>query len=694
MSSPDPFPRGDAEVRETRFRVAPEWVKRVFFALLCGLAGAVLYLPSLAGQFVWDDSVLIVENQANLDEWGDALATFRRPALERERVVYYRPILIASYVLDQQRGGEPFQFHQTNLVLHGMNVAVVWGALFVFFQSAAAATMGALLFAAHPLHGQAVSLLLGRNDLLCLVPFVAALLAYREWDREDQRRRFWPAAAVVLSYAVLLWTKETGVMLPAVFVAYDLTVGRRTLRQLTGPLLLGRSTLHGSLLAITGLYFWVRWQIFGFALGGEVAGDGSFPQRLLDSVAAFGYYLQKTLLPFGLAATPHHPSLSDPRSSDFLRAALLCLGFLAATFWARRTRPWVAFGLACFGIGLVPVLGWVPVALEILEHRAYVPLLGVVITIAALLSEVGSGRRRLWAVGSLVAATGCLALLTWQRLPVFHDELSLWEASVAVQPASVYARGEYGQALAQSGKTEEAITQLREALRLAPGDRFPWFNLASSMESLAQKTAAAAERAEARGAHQEALRLEGESRRHRAEAIRRMEAYVRRWPGDTRGHFALGSMWVRSGELERAQTVFEQGQGRRPEDPPILRQLGAVREMRGLHLEAERAYEKLTDLQPTVGEHWESRGRSLYNARRYGEALPLLERAIALGHETGRTHFTLGFALFKLGRAEEAAAHAQRALELGFADERLVNKLRGVGAIGGAPLQPPRSGDE
>ena len=49
---------------------------------------------------------------------------------------------------------------------------------------------------------------------------------------------------------------------------------------------------------------------------------------------------------------------------------------------------------------------------------------------------------------------------------------------------------------------------------------------------------------------------------------------------------------------------------------------------------------------------------------RYEEALPWLERSLAVTPGTGRTHFALAVAYQKLGRSEEAKAAFAKGLEL------------------------------
>src|SRR6185436_270571 len=116
------------------------------------------------------------------------VAAFARPVTAGEGVAYYRPILSATLVADARLGDTtPAQFHRTNVFLHGLNAALVYLLLALYTGSLPAALIGALLFAMHPIQGQAVALILGRNDELLVAPVVGMLIA-DELGRRSGRR--------------------------------------------------------------------------------------------------------------------------------------------------------------------------------------------------------------------------------------------------------------------------------------------------------------------------------------------------------------------------------------------------------------------------------------------------------------------------------------------------------------------------
>ena len=95
-----------------------------------------------------------------------------------QKVNFYRPLQVASYVVDYSLWGlNPAGYHLTNILLH-VGVAI---ALFYFlnllFGSQKISLAASLLYAVHPAHTQAVSYILGRADILCALFLLLGMTA-------------------------------------------------------------------------------------------------------------------------------------------------------------------------------------------------------------------------------------------------------------------------------------------------------------------------------------------------------------------------------------------------------------------------------------------------------------------------------------------------------------------------------------
>jgi len=151
-------------------------------ALACGAAALVaglLYVNALRNPFVYDDYHTVVENRS-IAHLSDVRAIVLHDVT--------RPIVNLSYAIDRALwGATPTGFHVTNVLLHMLNVVLVFtlgrrlahdrdrGVLVAF--------AAAVLFAAHPMMTEAVGYISGRSELLCAAFFLPAVMAGRRWLR-------------------------------------------------------------------------------------------------------------------------------------------------------------------------------------------------------------------------------------------------------------------------------------------------------------------------------------------------------------------------------------------------------------------------------------------------------------------------------------------------------------------------------
>lgn len=126
--------------------------------------------PGLVGGFVWDDRTLIVSNAYLRDAdlatllRGDFWRTSARGEADGAMLhACWRPVVTLAYALQYKLFGEsPFGYHLVNEALHLGCSLLAWG--FVRRRVAgddvtrdAAATVGALVFAAHPSRPESVT---------------------------------------------------------------------------------------------------------------------------------------------------------------------------------------------------------------------------------------------------------------------------------------------------------------------------------------------------------------------------------------------------------------------------------------------------------------------------------------------------------------------------------------------------------
>ncbi len=384
-------------------RTATASYRAVLFVALLAIAA---HLPSLGGQFLFDDGRFILENQAVHELTAAGIVSyFGDPTTVASTGgdSIYRPLRTLDFAIDWAvSGGSPWFFHLRNVLYHALGAVLV----LVFLRRLIpgdAALWGAALFAVHPVHVESVAWISSRGDLLLLPLFLGALLFH-------QKGRL--AATCVLLVLALL-AKETA----AVFIGAALVVDlfRRARIQWM------RYAVYA---AITGTYLllWLSLTDRGDSgivgqtplwLGGSRAGAAVTAARSLV------YYVKLLLLPVELVNDYYVPARIEIDAGAVISMILLA-GIIAVAIRVSRTGR---FALSWGLVTLLPVLGIVvPMIIPTAERFLLLPAVGFCLWAGGLLA-----RTRL-----RYAVLACMIALTVQRTLDWRSEDTLWQSTLEV----------------------------------------------------------------------------------------------------------------------------------------------------------------------------------------------------------------------------------------------------------------------
>ena len=292
------------------------------------------------GPYYASDDFLAVAYASDADR---VLSDFVGPQYSATDVwLFYRPLITASFWLDQVVGGVwPPVGHISNVLAHGAS-ALLAARIFRRFTGDATAAAAACLWAAMPSHVGSIAWLVGRVDSHTTVWCLLAIwlwLRGNETGRDGGSRR-WPA---VLATTAALMSKELAMVLP--------------------PLLTWLSTLAtegrpGDRLRAAVHRTWPLWLLLGGYLSwrllvlGRFGGyDASNYTRVGETLAGLGHVLLDILVPLRWIGTPPAGLVS---ADVFLWAAGLPAGI--ALLLALWRRPRVVGGAAvAFLIALAPM---------------------------------------------------------------------------------------------------------------------------------------------------------------------------------------------------------------------------------------------------------------------------------------------------------------------------------------------------
>jgi len=420
------------------------------------LISIVALSTSLFGSFVWDDIHLISMEIHNLS----GLSLFKSGGF------YYRPVVGVTFLLDFLIWRwNPLGYHLTNVILHTLCVLLVFQVvktildyhskmegknLIAFFTAA--------LFAIHPIHTESVAWIAGRTDILATLFFFLAFLAYVLF-RQGKR-----PVALVLSFVFFLFSvgsKFIGISFPAVVILYELVLNRNK-KGAFFCLVYGIPFFIYIALRANSLHLAER--IVHLSLKGMTVVH--FVQLFLSSV---WFYLIKSIWPF-----PQNAFIGEvPAFYHPIVGAILLIVIAWAVVKLEEKRP-MGFWLAFFFVTLLPSL--IPVYIKVVstplaERYLYLPSIAVCFMVPYILlylagkQEAGAmDLRYKGAVTLLVLLTLTGGVASAKRTLVWRNGLTLWGDTVKRSPNFGKVHDNYGAALMDAGRLQEAEKQFRLAL--------------------------------------------------------------------------------------------------------------------------------------------------------------------------------------------------------------------------------------
>jgi len=588
-------------------RLAARWT-----ALLLGIITALVFWPSLKDGFLYfDDNAYVVFNGHVNDglNWKNFFWAF-----QSRETANWHPLTWLSHMADVQVYGlRPEGHHLTNILLHAVNVMLV----FVVFRRLTGATWRSLavaaLFGFHPLRVQSVAWISERKDVLSTMFWLLAMWTYTTYA---QTIRTAPAIArrnyvlTLLFFLLGLMSKTMLVTLPFVFLLLDFWPLERWRPEDKWKLV--REKIPFFILMVIVSYLEYSAQAYAGATH-EIS--LSLPDRIANAVVSYPRYLGKFFWPENLCIYYPHPG-HWPAAVVFLSATLMIA--ISALAWAQRHKmPFLFVGWCWFVGTFVPVINLVQLGSQSIADRyTYVPTIGL----SLLLVWGGHAffvRDRLRAAvaiaSGLVILAACIGL-TRHEIRFWQGNVAVWTRAVAVTKNNYVAHDRLGQTLAS--QPTAAIPEFQEAIRINP-------DYAVAHKDLADQYYKIGRFAEAIPHYQKSLELQ---------------------PDDAGACYNLGLALFQAGDITAATTAFERATRLQPDFADAHYNLGLGYQQAGRANDAIAAYQKAVALQPDASTY-NNLGALLLGTGRRDEAIKDFQAALNLAPDDAGIKKNLALAL-------------------------------------------------
>lgn len=418
----------------------------------------LIYANTLGHDFALDDAIVITDNeivQKGVAGWGELFShdTFYGFFMDEGKANLvaggrYRPLTPAMFALEQQINNGPFLSHLLNVLWYGALVLVIFG-----FVRDLAKTQERLpwwfafgvaaLFAAHPLHTEAVANIKGRDEIMALLGALGGTwLIFRAAEREHFMGAVAGAGLVFLGSLA----KENAItflaVIPVVLLLFSKNKGTSNPLKYFLPAVIGVAAFLALRSAVIGLSLGdpVRELMNNpfLELQNGVWVDISSGDRLATVMHTLWEYLRLLFVPTNLVHDYYPrsiPIMSWGALTPWL-GLLLHVGLAVFAILKWRTHRFIALSILIYLASLSIVSNvFFSVGTNMSERFLFMPSLGWALAVTALIVW---GTRKFsstiaWAIPVVVLL---FSGLTIARNPAWADNFTLFTTDVAKQPNS------------------------------------------------------------------------------------------------------------------------------------------------------------------------------------------------------------------------------------------------------------------
>jgi tetratricopeptide (TPR) repeat protein len=562
---------------------------------------------------------------------------------------------------------QPMGYHLMNVLLHALSSILLWRILRRL--RVPGAPLAAAIFAVHPVNVESVAWITELKNVLSGLFYLLSLLCYLRFpgipgpgprtvappaESRGQQQLFYCLS--IFLFLCALASKTSTVVLPVIILLLIWwktgRLGRKDFLLISPMFILaacaGLVTMYVENLPISigvvGL-IWAKTPPAGIGVNNwalTLVEHGLLAGRII------WFYIAKLIWPAKLIFFYPRWDVSQTAWWQYL-FPLAAITALAALWLGRgKTGRGPLAATLVFIVPLIPVMGFLNVYFMqfsyVADHFQYLASMGLIVMFAATATRAclrrsldggnsGLTKAAMPAAGALLLILG---LLTWRQSGIYRTADHIWIDTLAKNPSCSIAHVQLGDSLVRQGRTEEAITHYREALRLKPDLAFAHYSWGVALA--AQKNAD-----EAIAHYQEALRLK---------------------PDLAGAHENWGVALAGQGKLDEAIAHYQEALRLKPDLAGVHDNWGVALAGQGKLDEAIAHYREALRIKPGFAAAQDNWGLALAEQGKLDEATAHYREALHLNPNFAKAHEDWGIALAEQGKPDEAIAHYREALRI------------------------------
>jgi hypothetical protein len=346
-------------------------LKRIYVLVLFALLGVdfLVYGSSLSfGFMVQSDDMAYIYRNPYLQDLTiqNMVAIFSNIHFDS-----YLPVTLLTYSLDYTFWGfDATGYHLTQILLHTINAFLVFIILMLFPVSRWAAIGIALTYAVHPVQVESVVWISERKNLVSGFFVFLSILFYVLHSRQNSAS-FRNLTLSWGMFVLALLSKSIAVMLPLVFVLFDLCIARR------GWMLVEKLPFFAGSLVVAFVTVYTQREAGAI----HAYPGGTALETVMLTLRVYWDYLASLIFPFSLSPQYFYSLKVDLYDWQAYTSYVFIPGLLFAAAYNFRKRPYFTFIVGWFVLWLLPVSNIIPLSTVRQDRYMYLPSLAIMVLI-------------------------------------------------------------------------------------------------------------------------------------------------------------------------------------------------------------------------------------------------------------------------------------------------------------------------
>jgi len=440
-----------------------------------------LYLNTLDNHFTnWDDAMIYSNSEVRSLSWENIRTIF---TLKKGGT--YQPVRVLSYAIDYHFWKlNPMGYHLTNIFFYILTCMMI----FLTLQRLSGhlrvgstpdshkrvAFFGALLFAAHPVHVEAVTWLAARKEVLQGFFFFSAFYLYLKGRGEEGRNRVFYLGLVLFSALLAVLSKPSAVVFPAVIVLYEIARKKDSIISF----LKRHWVFFASSVIISGVFTFISINVMLDAGGVKPYYGKGFIENGLVTLYVFLRSIKLLIFTVNYSAAYSFSVMLPVYHIKNILFALIAISMFALSIWSLKRTKVVFFSFFFFLVTILPFLNIIPISTLLADRYVFIAsfsyafLLGVVFDrfYAYRQKRFSEGFFKLLSVSIFLLLLAGYSFMTILQNTIWQNSYTLWADAVEKHPESNTANALMGVVYMEVGMDQEAVKYLEKAVQILPYD--------------------------------------------------------------------------------------------------------------------------------------------------------------------------------------------------------------------------------